>query len=677
MNEQQNSIYKVIRFYNPNNKNQKLTNYYRGKIGGFHGTYLEYITRKEACILRSLDEKALNELNALKEWEKETRANLILKWKELGIGEKYLELTVKIIDNSYLANSTKSYGYNFKRKLFNELENEHSNLRKGITKEQENELWDDLLKLEKIKYSKTKWIEKLKKKEWGTGIYTNQAKYKIKGSGKVGELSNEEFKQLKKDFIDIKENDRLMWDTVLSFDSKFAEDNDVLIPEVMNKLIEANIDKLFKENNMDPKRMLWGFSMHGNTDNPHAHLFFQETKPNKKGEFRFKGSLTEESMSNFYKRAILSAQVNKLNNDYTKTIELEMKELLAQTITSGLFISNKEKFDIQKDANKFNYLNIQVNKLFLERDILAREADKEKSEKFKTLTKKLLKVIEQQDTTKKRLLELYDPQKINFFFSNKKSITPEEKELLEFINPNYIEERQTTNWIELKNMMVKNENFINGEHFTWFDTMKKYVTEKNKYVKYQNLNSRGRQETVDYVTNILNQTDAGSEMLKEATKNIEKYSFEIYNIAKNNIKDASTSKMSNLQILDNLEKIGLDINIKNLYGKKVDIDNVTEEKRDQLFINEIKGALFSGKDGFMSKQANCLFGEISNQKYQMEMKSPKTQKGKLGLGQISNSIAVAFSFGSKQASLEFDSQLKQMLSDVQKELKRFEMERKM
>lgn len=91
-------------------------------------------------------------------------------------------------------------------------------------------------------------------------------------------LSAEEKQQLKKDFISAQERGNLMWQTVLSFDNRWLEDQG-LYDSSTNTL---NADKLKELTRNSMKKMLekegiaesavWSAAIHYNTDNIHIHI---------------------------------------------------------------------------------------------------------------------------------------------------------------------------------------------------------------------------------------------------------------------------------------------------------------------------------------------------------------------------------------------------------------------
>ncbi|PPE04343.1 hypothetical protein EELLY_v1c03760 [Entomoplasma ellychniae] len=682
MNRKQNNIFKVIRFYDPNNSKQRLTNYYRGKKGSKNITYIDYITRKQACILKALPEKALQENRELNEFMLESRSEWRQKWLNKGVSEEFLKASENIFDDEKYS----KYGWNFKTKLFNSL-NEAGHFQNSdfiarestifnLTQETEQEMLKELLEIDRERSRRQKSIEEYKKVQWGTGLYTNQAHFKTKGSYIFGELSKQEVQNLKNEFLNMRNNnDRLMWDTVLSFDTEFAEDNNILVPEVIGKLISKNIDQLFIENNLDPKRMSWGFSMHGNTSNPHAHLFFYENEPNRNGEWKFKGNLNQESMKYFYQRIELNAQTNELSYQKMRVLELETKALISEEISGQFFLSKHQQFLIHKQIKKIDELSLKIKDLelnFRKRYLSEQLTVKEKqnhNKNIKSMKNNLINNIN-------LIHESHSKNKLKQFFERRTNLTEIEKQIAKKVDSNMLFLNKINTWEKLKCSMVKTQKLLNHEHISWFETMKTYRTKKGSTLSFNTLNDEGKIEAISYVENIIKQSKNGTLMLQNIQSKVDDISHELTKVLLKKIDDNDTKTIQTLKTIDALDKLNLKINSQSLYNNLSE-NNLTKEQKETLIFNEVKNSLMNGENGYYSKHVNVLFNEIYNQNFQLGIKKEFKENKFLtqNVSKISNSISDAFKLGSRQAAYEFENEMKRLKMKAENEIEKYERER--
>ncbi|PPE05965.1 relaxase MobL [Williamsoniiplasma lucivorax] len=759
MSETQKAIFKVIRFYDPNNKDQHLSSYYRGTKNGKNMTYLDYITRNQACIKKALPEKAMQVLEELEEARLGHRIGLVREWRQkYGASEKYLKEVMKIIDDRYNVWSdwndrwetvNKRYGWNFKKKYFDNIKRWIDPKDDTLSKELKEKLWNEIKEFEKYEAKKHRVYEEFLKQKWGTGIYTNDAAWKSKGSFKFGEMSKKEFLSKKQEFLAMKKDDRLMWDTTLSFDKKFAEQNKLLTPEVIGKLIEKHIDQFFKENHLDPSRMFWGFSMHGNTNNPHVHLFFQE-HTQKNGEWRLKGELTEESMSAFYQRVALNAQINTLYLQQMKSIQYETTKLLTEPIAGKFILSNDEKWSIHRDIVKMNELEVEVQnfKLKIENLLLFEPAKNNKT--LETLQNQLESSQNNFNEAKENILLKHSVENLKLYFSTRVSLNFNETKIFEelstyFLNDgtwniyrdiqkiskleieiqnlkleienllisgsiegdkiletlqkqlessqnNFNESKEKVSklktidfaanltkvnsleWDQLRKKMVKGHEQENKNYFQWYDKMQNFLLPDQKYLRYENLTDEGKKIAIKYIEEMLLKNPETQNLWEKEKENIDLYTKELFKASFYNIGKKQTMKMQNLQILDNLDKVGVQIDTTKLYNSEINIDNVTKEQRNKLIQKEINNALWENNGFFYAKQANVLFGEIQNQKEQLDKKNKHSKKFNLNkaMNIANKAINNIFSFGSNKAAAEFEKEMDKIRKRFENNLEQYE-----
>ena len=142
------------------------------------------------------------------------------------------------------------------------------------------------------------YIDYMDNPEKTTGLFTDSK----------DNLSQEEKQKLKKVFETAKDNESLMWQTVISFDNRWLEENGLYDSKSLildeNKLKECTrgcMKKMLSKENMN-ESSCWSASIHYNTDNIHVHIATVEPIPTrekiKTGKFagEYKGKFKQSSI---------------------------------------------------------------------------------------------------------------------------------------------------------------------------------------------------------------------------------------------------------------------------------------------------------------------------------------------------------------------------------------------
>ena len=123
----------------------------------------------------------------------------------------------------------------------------------------------------------------------------------------------------------IKNLNQNVWELIVSPPGELSLKYNFLSKDKWHKVLKENFEKLLKINNLDPNNINAYYVIHGNTENPHIHLFFYEKKITKK-----KGKFDNKSLNNFAYKFKLSIENNNLYekiNELTKNIWDARKEL--------------------------------------------------------------------------------------------------------------------------------------------------------------------------------------------------------------------------------------------------------------------------------------------------------------------------------------------------------------
>lgn len=99
-------------------------------------------------------------------------------------------------------------------------------------------------------------------------------------------LQKEEKENLKEIFSGVENRDGVMWETVISFDNKWLEENDLYHSDTgwtdedeLKRLTRGAVSRLEKQEGL---QLTWAGAIHHNTDNIHIHIASVEKNPRKK-----------------------------------------------------------------------------------------------------------------------------------------------------------------------------------------------------------------------------------------------------------------------------------------------------------------------------------------------------------------------------------------------------------
>lgn len=206
--------------------------------------------------------------------------------------------------------------------------------------------YDQLMKLKIFNQEEYKQkIEVYKDRSKTTGIWN-----------KNGLVDEDELKKIKNRLKTLNSEKQMIWDTVISFDKDFANENNINHPEKVHDALKIQVNELFKSKDIDPEDMEWFFAFHKNTDNPHIHLAFYEKRPTKKND-------KYETKYIFNKKVF-----NSFRNNVAKNIEeqaIQRKVLLEESIRDNIVTSVKQNLK-NKNNNFLNDKWVETQKIYKE-----------------------------------------------------------------------------------------------------------------------------------------------------------------------------------------------------------------------------------------------------------------------------------------------------------------------
>lgn len=186
-------------------------------------------------------------------------------------------------------------------------------------------------------------------------------------------LTKEETKELKEIFKKAQGNGSLMWQTVISFDNRWLEEqgvykmesqmlDDKKIMEVTRKGINKMLEKEGLEN------ATWSAAIHYNTDNIHVHVATVELFPQRKTKIydgkeeyvgRFKGKSIQACKSTVVNELMLEKDLNILINDVIRQNILKQKEIHPVLQDPDLVEAFLKLYNAMPDCprNKWMYAN--------------------------------------------------------------------------------------------------------------------------------------------------------------------------------------------------------------------------------------------------------------------------------------------------------------------------------
>lgn len=163
------------------------------------------------------------------------------------------------------------------------------------------------------------------------------------------QLSQEEKRKAKDVFLIAQEKESLMWQTVISFDNSYLEENGLLDKksgflneDKIKELTRGTVRNILKAENMDDSTF-WTASIHYNTDNIHIHIATVEPDPQR--EVIKTGKYAGHRKGTFKPKSIRSGKSYAVNYILDHAIDNKrINELIRDNI-----INNKKKHPFYKD----------------------------------------------------------------------------------------------------------------------------------------------------------------------------------------------------------------------------------------------------------------------------------------------------------------------------------------
>lgn len=199
-------------------------------------------------------------------------------------------------------------------------------------------------------------------------------------------LTLKEKKEVRETFKKAQEKNSIMWQTVISFDSKFVEESGIkkdgnIDRKLLQTLTKNSINKLIERENMGANTY-WSGAIHYNTDNIHVHVAMVQTeKPRTKYKLKMrsiksaKGEIGKVLLNdketlkdiNKYIREDLSKTSNKtfelkMNSELRKIISELPKDKKLWKYNNNVLSKNRKDIDkyidkyLLKNNNKYNEL---------------------------------------------------------------------------------------------------------------------------------------------------------------------------------------------------------------------------------------------------------------------------------------------------------------------------------
>ena len=203
------------------------------------------------------------------------------------------------------------------------------------------------------------------------------------------QLNKEDLEQLKKKFEQAQDNQSLMWQTVISFDNRWLEENGLYdtnnhtVDTVkLKELTRGSINKILKKENMN-KSAEWSAAIHYNTDNIHIHVAIVEPIPMRQKVYTKDGK--EERRGKWKYSSIAAGRSNIVNRVLNQSIENQMiNDLIRNKIighkketeigSNKLFVDLfDEIYDgLPADRKKWNYNSLN-NEMKNKIDLLSKQ----------------------------------------------------------------------------------------------------------------------------------------------------------------------------------------------------------------------------------------------------------------------------------------------------------------
>lgn len=174
------------------------------------------------------------------------------------------------------------------------------------------------------------------------------------------ELTKKEISKLKERFSTAQENQSLMWQTVISFDNRWLEEQGMydsktgtLNERKLKEISNIAINKMLQKENLE--HAIWTAAFHYNTDNIHIHVATVEENPKREKKLYQQYSYTTN-------------EKNRLVKD-GKIVDLKGNPVFAEEYKGKFKQSSFEscKQHIVKEITKDKDLNQDINKMIRER----------------------------------------------------------------------------------------------------------------------------------------------------------------------------------------------------------------------------------------------------------------------------------------------------------------------
>ena len=220
--------------------------------------------------------------------------------------------------------------------------------------------------------------------EKSTGLFTEEK----------WELNEEDKKELKESFKKAYENDSLMWQTVISFDNRWLEENGLydsttnMLDE--NKVKELTINAMHRMlANEELQEAVWSAAIHYNTDNVHVHVATVEENPHREKVMRQQWEYKKNENNRWVKdKPVLDEKGNPVyKEEYKGKFKEKSFQLAKQYIVNEVI---KEK-----DLNK------KINEVI--RDRMVKEIQRREVFSDKEIVEKVVALYEKMPNCKKSL----------------------------------------------------------------------------------------------------------------------------------------------------------------------------------------------------------------------------------------------------------------------------------
>ncbi|SGT77986.1 MobP2 family relaxase [Staphylococcus aureus] len=198
-------------------------------------------------------------------------------------------------------------------------------------------------------------------------------------------LQPEELKKLKEDFDEAEKRGSINYQDIISFDNAFLIKNNLYNPEtdelnedVIKKATIRMMNRMIKDENMNPHKTRWMANIHYDTDNIHIHISTTELKNtrkviiNEKGIKEIKGKRrkkTLENMKSSFSNSLLDStklleNITKYRNDLYYNFKIKTEELdtllSIKNLKKRLPVCNK---DWQYNNKEVKHLQIDIDKI--------------------------------------------------------------------------------------------------------------------------------------------------------------------------------------------------------------------------------------------------------------------------------------------------------------------------